>query len=168
VLREKEELTTEIEQSRLVDGLAAQENMDLSSKKIVRNRSKLKTVFWPELKTQSDIESAIGLGKATAYALAVLMCVTVVLRLFPISWLLESAVITGIGFGIGRRSRTCAVLALTLFVTEQIIAFATGVHWNPILGTAQVPGSHLFLSLIVAFFFINAVRGTFAFHRLEK
>ncbi len=127
-----------------------------------------RALIWPNLKKRSDIESAIDIGKITAYALAVLMCVTVVLGLFPVRWFFEAAVSAGLGFGIGRRSRTCAVLALTLFVTEQIIAFATGVHWNPILGTAQVPGSHPFLSLIVAFFFVNAVRGTFAFHRLEK
>ena len=53
----------------------------------------------------ADIESAISVGKITAYVLAVLMCVTVVARLFPAWWLGDAVVIAGIGFGIGRRSR---------------------------------------------------------------
>jgi hypothetical protein len=138
--------------------------MDTSSKKIARNEARLRAVLWPNLKTQSDIESAINIGRITAYVLAVLNCVTVVLRFFPVSWLFDAAVIVGLGFGIGRRSRVCGILAFMLFTTEQIIAFATGVHRNLLLGTARISGSHPFLSLLVAFFFINAVRGTFAFH----
>jgi hypothetical protein len=138
------------------------------SERTVLSRSRLRAVFLPQLKTQADIESVIGLGKITAYTLAILVCVTVICRLFPARWLLDALVAASLGFGIGKRSRICASLALTLFVIGQIIAFATGVHWNPLLGTAHVPGSHPILSLLVAFFFMNAVRGTFAFHSIKK
>ena len=104
----------------------------------------------------------------TAYTLAILGCLTVILRLFPLSWILDAVVAAILGFGIGRRSRICASLAFILFVIGQIIAFATGIHWNPLLGTTPVPGSHPFLSLLVAFFLMNAVRGTFAFHGIKK
>jgi hypothetical protein len=138
------------------------------STKTVLSQSRLRAVLLPNLRTQADIESVIGIGMITAYTLAILGCLTVILRLFPLSWILDAVVAAILGFGIGRRSRICASLAFILFVTGQIIAFATGVHWNPLLGTTPVPGSHPLLSLLVAFFFMNAVGGTFAFHSIKK
>ena len=58
-----------------------------------------------------------------------------------------------IAFGIRRRSRAAALAALILFVLGRIYAVVSGAPW------------YLLLSVLITLAFLNAARGTLAYHR---
>ncbi len=80
---------------------------------------------------------------------------------FPIDgWALVDAAIFGIiAWGIYRMSRVAAVAGLVGYSLEKIYMQAT-------LGSKV--GSGLFVAVIIILAFINAVRGTFAYHRMKR
>jgi|ERR1041385_64385 hypothetical protein len=58
-----------------------------------------------------------------------------------------------IAFGVRRRSRAAALAALILYVLDRVYALVSGVHGN------------LILPVLITLAFLNAVRGTLAYHR---
>ena len=79
-------------------------------------------------------------------------------KLFGIdaSAFLDAAIFGGIAFGIKRKSRFAAVAGLCLYVLERIY----------MLQKDGVAG--IFTGIIFTLLFINAVRGAFAYHRLNE
>jgi hypothetical protein len=132
------------------------QRLNLSSKPL-REESRVKTLLWPDLGTLPGIESAIDNGKATAFAIAGITLLLVLFRMFPAASLMDAAIYAGFGYGIGRKSRTCAILALIFYAGIQIWAYLSGRGgWNVVL------------VVIIIFLFVNAVRGTIAYHRFLK
>lgn len=70
--------------------------------------------------------------------------------------LLDVAVIFGLAFGIYKKSRVCAVLMLAYFILSKII----------LMMEAGKP-SGLLVALIFAYYYVQGIRGTFAFHKLK-
>lgn len=69
--------------------------------------------------------------------------------------LLDVAILVGLSIGVYRKSRIAAVLLLTYFVASKIYMWAT-------LGSVRgVP-----LALAFGYFFVQGIRGTFAYHAL--
>ena len=133
------------------------QRLDLSSNKVVSEESRIKAFLWPNLNTLPGAESAIDIGKVAAYVITVLTCAFLVFRRAPVSAFLDAAVIGALGFGIGKKSRICAVLALVVYLSEQAFAYVKGFgSWN------------IAVLVIIVFLFVNAARGTFAYHRLKK
>jgi hypothetical protein len=78
-------------------------------------------------------------------------------KLFGIdaSAFLDAALFAGIAFGIKRKSRFAAVAGLCLYVTERIYMLKRGGAGGIVLG------------IVFTLLFINAVRGAYAYHRLN-
>jgi hypothetical protein len=75
-------------------------------------------------------------------------------------WALVDAAIFGlIAWGIYRMSRVAAIAGLIFYIAERIAM-------HIILGRSYV--SAIFVTALFLFAFINAVRGTFAYHRLQN
>ncbi|NLT67070.1 MAG: hypothetical protein GXX84_10750 [Acidobacteria bacterium] len=132
------------------------EKLNLSTRELPQEESRFKRLFWPDVSTKSNIESVIDTGKITLYVIAGLSCLASIFRLIPLEALVDSAVFAAFGYGVGRKSRVCAVLALLLYVAEQVLAYSEG------------RGSWGILVIIAAFLLLNAVRGTIAWHRMVK
>ena len=66
----------------------------------------------------------------------------------------DVALVLGLGFGIYKKSRTCAVLMLVYFVASKILIMVE---------TGKPAG--LFMGLLFAFFYWQGVSGTFAYHK---
>ena len=125
--------------------------------------SRLKAAFWPSV---PDVESAQQIARQGFWVAVVVSAVTAlfgILALFGTSIagigataLIESAVFFGIGWGIRRMSRTAAVAAFLLFCANRILMWLD----------SQSAGGWL-VALFVALAFLNAVRATFAYHRLR-
>jgi hypothetical protein len=132
------------------------QRLNLSSRPL-REESRIKTLLWPDLGTLPGIESAIDNGKVTAFAIAGITVLLVLFRMFAAASLMDAAIFAGFGYGIGRKSRTCAILALILYSGGQVLAYFGGRGgWN------------IVLVVIIIFLFVNAVRGAFAYHRFMK
>jgi serine/threonine-protein kinase len=70
--------------------------------------------------------------------------------------LLDVALIFGLSFGIYKKSRVCAVLMLAYFIVSKIV----------LMLEAGKP-SGLLVALIFAYFYVQGIRGTVAFHKLQ-
>jgi hypothetical protein len=73
---------------------------------------------------------------------------------YAIQGLLSVIVFGFIAFGIRRRSRAAALIALLLYVSDRVFALISTGHGN------------LVLPVFITLAFLNAVRGTIAYHRL--
>lgn len=71
--------------------------------------------------------------------------------------LLDVALAFGLAYGIHRRSRTCAVAMLVYFIASKIILA---------IELRQVSG--LPLALLIGYFLVQGVSGTFAYHRTRR
>jgi hypothetical protein len=120
----------------------------------------------------TDLESARSAGKqgafaaffgagATALFAAIAMANPQAMQDIGIdAWaFLDAGLFLGLGIGIWRMSRVCAVLGLTFFLVEKLFMFAS----NP--GNAS-KGVIMVIILVLAY--INGIRGTFAYHRLRN
>ena len=72
---------------------------------------------------------------------------------YAIQGLLSVIVFGFIAFGIRRRSRAAALIALLLYVSDRVFALISTGHGN------------LVLPVFITLAFLNAVRGTIAYHR---
>jgi hypothetical protein len=126
------------------------------------NRTVSNNWYWEDVSDIGGAEKAIAGGFWAALFVAGVTTLVVVLslagvRLFGIgvSALLDAVIFAAIAVGIKRKSRFAAVAGLALFVLERILMFrSTGV-------------ASIFLGIVLALFFLNAVRGTFAYRRLK-
>ena len=118
----------------------------------------------PRLEVPDDILKRIKQGWVAA-----LICagVTLVVTLFAMfgtvildfsaDELFDVALICGLAYGIYRKSRVCAVLMLIYFIASKIyIMVATGKPSGSVMG------------VVFAYYFWQAVTGTFAYHKLVR
>lgn len=125
--------------------------------------------FFPAI---TDMESARKAGKQGAWAAFFGAGVTAVIATiaafrpqataaFGIGvWaFLDAAVFLGLGVGIWRMSRTCAVLGLAFYALERIVMA---------LDRPATAGKGIVLVVILVLAYVNGIRGTFAFHRFKK
>jgi hypothetical protein len=118
--------------------------------------------YWEDVTDISGAEKAINGG---FWAAVIVACITSLVaalslagvKLFGIdaSAFLDAAIFAGIAFGIKRKSRFAAVAGLSLYVLERIYMLQRG-------GAAGI-----FTGIVFTLLFINAVRGAFAYHRLN-
>jgi hypothetical protein len=76
---------------------------------------------------------------------------------FTLWSLFDVGLILGLAFGIYKKSRTCAVLMLVYFIASKIMIFSQ---------TSQISG--IVVALIFAYYYWNAIVGTFAYHQHIK
>jgi hypothetical protein len=119
--------------------------------------------YWEDVSTLSGAEKAITGGFWAAVIVAGITSLVAALSLAGVNLFgidakafLDAALFAGIAFGIWRKSRFAAVAGLCLYVLERIYMMQrTGV-------------SGIFMGIIFTLLFINAVRGAFAYHRLNE
>jgi hypothetical protein len=123
---------------------------------------------FPTIVTLSDAQSTGRQGTWAACFIAGIMSLVALASIlerlpedFPRDgWALIDAAIFGlIAWGIYRMSRVAAVAGLVLYIIERIAM-------HIVLGKSHISG--IFVTVLFLFAFINAVRGTFAYHRMRN
>jgi hypothetical protein len=115
---------------------------------------------WPKVDTRRRAQNAIEEGFWAATFVSVVAALFLLITVmkdpdqFAVDGLLGVVVFAFIAFGIRRRSRTAAFAGLILYVSDRIYVFVSGAYGN------------LILPIFIALAFLNAVRGTIAYHRL--
>lgn len=133
------------------------QQLGLNTSKQPTEDSRLRSFVWPSLRHLPDVEGALDVGRLACFAAAILSLVATVLMKKP-AGLIDVVLYTGLGWGIGRKSRACATIALTLFT----IAFVLGLVS---LATGCAGGT---IALALELLLLNSVRAAFAYHRLVK
>jgi hypothetical protein len=118
----------------------------------------------------SDLESARRAGKVAAtfpFVCAVLILIGANSPL-PLWAIFYAALFAGLGFGIWRMSRACAVSVLPLYIINIALnyvgTFGKSLLESPI---ARILSTLVF-GLIAGTFFVQGVRGTFAYQSLIR
>ena len=119
--------------------------------------------FWGKLDSVEAAVDAAKAGAAGAFMVAAVTAALAIASIFGFSVipgvgalsLIDAAIFAGLGFGISRNSRVCAVLALAFYLLEQWMMVSNVSTFNGVM----------FVLFVV--FFINGIRGTFAYHRLK-
>jgi hypothetical protein len=123
---------------------------------------------FPTIVTLSDAQSTGRQGAWAACFIAGIMSLAALASFFGRlpedfprdGWALIDAAIFGlIAWGIYRMSRVAAVAGLVLYIIERIAMHIA-------LGKSHISG--IFVTVLFLFAFINAVRGTFAYHRMRN
>ena len=123
----------------------------------------MKSWVWPDVSSRRQIHFAILEGYCAALATAALFVFSAIIahvgsyQIDALSILLELAYVAlfaGLAFGIDRRSRTAAVVALSVYVL------------NFLLITIQHGPRGFIPAALISVALLNAVRGTFAYHKL--
>jgi hypothetical protein len=120
--------------------------------------------FWGKVATRDE---AVDLSKAGAAAAFICAGVTAVAALAAVSgyalmpgfnaWaLLDAALFAGLGWGVWRFSRVAAIFALVLYLAERAMMFS------------QTPSHLAVITVMFIIFFVNGIRGTVAYHRLQR
>src|SRR5687767_6055009 len=127
-----------------------------------KRESRFLKFLWPDLSVLPEINSAIDLGKLASFSVAILSVLSVFLQ-GSLAPLLDTVLFLGLGYGIARKSRTCAVVAFAIYFLSRFVVIGA-------LGLLQVGLSLGSLILAIAFsvLFFNAMRGTFAYHAHQK
>ncbi|MBW4518560.1 MAG: hypothetical protein KME16_02345 [Scytolyngbya sp. HA4215-MV1] len=124
--------------------------------------------FLPPIETLSDAQKVARMGTWAACfvtgmtaLLAIASIVGVLPSGVPINgWaLIDAGIFGAIAWGIYQMSRVAAVAGLVVYIAERI--------YMQVAAGAQ-PGAGLIVSIFITLAFINAVRGTFAYHRMKK
>ncbi|MFN7920797.1 MAG: hypothetical protein U0Q16_11905 [Bryobacteraceae bacterium] len=130
------------------------ETLNLSGREI-QSEPWWRRLLWPELANKEDCIAAANAGSKFAYAIGVL---TMVLSFAMTKLLAEQAgivieglLVIGLGYGISRMSRVCAVLLLILYAGERIAM--KNVNVVGVLATAA---------------FISSVRACWKYHKLRR
>jgi hypothetical protein len=114
---------------------------------------------WLKVDSRRRAQNAIEEGFWAATFVAVMAAFFVLIDVmkdpdqYAIQGLLSVIVFGFIAFGIRRRSRAAALIALLLYVSDRVFALISTGHGN------------LVLPVFITLAFLNAVRGTFAYHR---
>ena len=120
--------------------------------------------FWPTIHDEESARQAASQGMWGAFFCSGATMLAVFLThsgLLPFAGitdlaLLDAGVFAVLGMGIRNMSRTAAVLALGLYIIERI----------GMVGKYSATGTPILVIIGVMFCFVNAVRGTFAYHNL--
>jgi len=121
--------------------------------------------FWPPVDTKEGAKAAAKQGVWAAVFVAVITAAVATIAMSSgkavmgvDAWAYADAVLfAALGFGIYKMSRFAAVAALVLYVAERIYMMAS----------SSGAGRGFVLTIIFTLFFLNAVRGTFAFKKLS-
>jgi hypothetical protein len=117
--------------------------------------------FWPPVDSLDAAKEAAKQGAIAAALVAGITAIVAILSLFGLEitslWaLVDAALFALIAFGIYKLSRVAAVLGLLLYLWEQI---------SQILITGK---TNIILVVLFTLYFIHAIRGTFAYHKLKE
>lgn len=124
--------------------------------------TKLLDAFWPVIHNLDSAKKAVQQGWVAAALCSGVTLIGVILNWFGITWIIQDsmALVDGllfaaIGWGIlAKNSKTVAVAGLLLYILERVYSWSNQGPKNPVM------------AIIFTLMFINAVRGTFAYHRL--
>jgi|GEM_PF-516216 len=109
---------------------------------------------------ESKIKMAWSAAFLTAGGMTLLGVLSILGVKLPLAldWtlIIDALVIAGLGFGVYRKSRVCAVLLLVLFVSSKLLTFHD-------LGARSIAG--IPVALAFAWFYWQGIAGTFAYHR---
>ena len=113
--------------------------------------------FWPSLDTLRGAEQAAKQGFWAAVFCAVVTAAFALLSIMgaDLSALVDAALFAMVAWGLWNKSRAAAVFGLSLYVLERLYMWSTAGMQNPII------------AVLFTLFFINGVRGTFAWKRLK-
>ncbi|MES2459125.1 MAG: hypothetical protein V4671_00980 [Armatimonadota bacterium] len=119
--------------------------------------------WWPPVSTREEARTATKGGVIVCGIIAVLTGALALYSLFgkpilgitPASFI-DVVLFAAIGFGIWKMSRVAAVAGLIIYLIEQGYQWATIGPKSPIV------------TLLFTLYLVNAVRGTFAYHRLSE
>jgi len=121
------------------------------------------SVFWPKITNEAGARNAALFGVTGAVIVAAITTFVSLFSAFssPVLglsvWsLLDAFLFAAIAFGIWKMSRVAALCGLCLYFFEQ---------WY-MLTTTGVTSNGAMIALFVLFF-VNGIRGTFAYHRLR-
>jgi hypothetical protein len=117
--------------------------------------------YWPPVDT---VEAARNTAKQGAIAAAIVSGITALFAILSLVgveivslWaLVDAGLFALIAFGIYKMSRLAAVIGIALYLWGQL---------NQILATGN---SNYILIILFTLYFIHAIRGTFAYHKLKK
>lgn len=117
--------------------------------------------LWPKITDIKSAKDAAKQGVGVAIFVAGVTALFAILSLFGVEmvtiWaLLDAAIFAGIAFAIYKMSRVAAIFGLAFYLWGQV---------NAIGSTGKV---NIFMLMFITFGFINAIRGTFAYHKLLK
>ncbi len=138
------------------------QQLGLSPGSAKKRESRLRAFLWPDLSVLPEIGSAIDLGKLASFGLA-LVSLLLILSQRSLSPLVDGILFLGLGFGIARKSRTCAVLAFVIYLLSRLVVIG---GMNILQVGLGLWGVVLALALSVVFF--NAMRATFAYHAHKR
>ena len=134
--------------------------MENQQRKAVSN---WKRGFWPDI---TDLASARKTGRFGAWAAFTVAAVTsfvVLLGQFGIevmnidTWaMVDATLAAGLGLGIWRMSRVCAITMLLLYILQRITEWSEFGFRNPLM------------PVILGTLLLNGIRGTFAYHRYKR
>jgi hypothetical protein len=125
----------------------------------------LRDRYWPKV---ADARSAREVAHRAAWLAIIIAGFTAVLAVLEIfripmipgidRWaLLDAALWGALASGIWRMSRVAAVVGLVAIVAEHVL-----------FPNREVGMAYLIATVLIALAFLNAVRATFAYHRLQK
>jgi len=119
-----------------------------------KQTSRFRELFWPDLSTDVNAQSAC---LTASWACFIIAAITVVLALalVGLAALVDAALFVAIGFGLRRMWRTAAVAGFVLYIAEQAAGIASGGR----------PG---ILTIFVLAILFNSVRASFAYQRFRK
>lgn len=133
-------------------------NLSRTATRNGRDESRWKAFLWPRLESQPDIDGALDRGTLFAFIVAGAGALFVIFRILPLTSLVDCALFAGFGFGIAKRSRVCAIGAFALYLLGRIDALDSGSRW----------GLGIVIGVMILAVFFNAVRATFAHHRIGR
>ena len=122
-----------------------------------------KNILWPDISHLDGAKTAARSGLWAACFVAIATAGVALysefvspLLIFDIWGLLDSLLFAVIAIGIWRMSRIAAIFGLTLYLGEQWYQWTTDGVGN------------IIVAVLLTLMFVNGVRGTVAFHRLDK
>lgn len=138
------------------------QQLGLSPDSSRKSESRLRSFLWPDLTVLPEIETTIYFGKLAAITVG-LVSLLMILVQRSMAPLLDSLLFLGLGFGMGRRSRTCAVLVFAVYLLGRLVIIAGMNSPSIVLGL-----SRLVLPVALTIIFLNAMRATFAYHAHKR
>ena len=124
--------------------------------------------FLPPIESLSDAQKVARMGTWAACFVTGMTAILAIASIagvlpsgIPIDgWaLVDAAIFAAIAWGIYQMSRVAAVAGLVIYILEKI-------YMHAVAGASI--GAGLLVSLLITLAFVNAVRGTFAYHRMKQ
>ncbi len=120
------------------------------------------------LEELNEAEEQIGKAWKAGLAVSILSLLLSMVLFFAgpfmgIPWwavLIEALMVLGLTYGVRRNSRTCAILLFVLYIADKI------PYWT---GKGAGGGIYMWiLTFVIAYWFLMAIFGTFAWHKINK